>query len=304
MTTAKEKLQTLIIEDKQDSGLDADFSSTSTPDDDQQATQRRNSDDSGQAEDAKHFGLYVKRPESTGGHSVSSRYSRQTSESRASQRSWSQAWFKFSRKRPGSIGQASTSTIPPGMSLDHYQRSRLRDSLGDLAHELHTVDYLSSSLCQAFHQDISRAARCRSSVVYDQVRAKQDLAGSIVDSYDLDDASDTYSYVSTHLSNTNYPQPLRYTRGHIQDGEGNFGTLQRFPSAESVSTIGNDRYYPSEHQGRFTKRGRHSKRLGRRSGWKREPKPKIFTVFGPKTPKQAPVAKAGVKIIYDEGTYV
>ena len=211
------------------------------------------------------------------------------------------SWARISR---GGLVRNETCTLPRTSGQHH--RSRLRDSLGDIAQELRKVDHISSSLCNSFHEDLARAG-ARSFLVYEQVRARQELTGSIVDSYDLDDQSDTYSYVSNHLMTVRSQVPAQFANnngGYHTDAESSLGTPHRSSSSESLSTLGNDRYYPSVVHGKFGKRTRRAKKLGRRNSWKREARPKIYTVFAPKHVETTNTARAGVRMLYDEGTYV
>ncbi|XP_013407592.1 gamma-aminobutyric acid type B receptor subunit 2 [Lingula anatina] len=154
-------------------------------------------------------------------------------------------------------------------SVESYANiTRLRDSI---ALDLNVVQNLSSTLRESISNDLSPRRQCTTHY-YDNVRTRQDLASAIAGSYDLADDSDTYSYVSNHLgyssdgSAVGYP---RRTNGYIP-------RLEKSASMESVSTLDNDKYYPSvpSQSSRSTKKKR-KKRFGH---WKREPRPKVYTV--------------------------
>ncbi|KAK3107075.1 hypothetical protein FSP39_006399 [Pinctada imbricata] len=74
----------------------------------------------------------------------------------------------------------------------------------------------------------------RGTTMYESIRSRQDIAGSVAKSYDLEDNDDTFSYVSSYLNPTFPKKNLDYTLRN--------STL--CISAECVSAIDNDKLYP------------------------------------------------------------
>ena len=74
----------------------------------------------------------------------------------------------------------------------------------------------------------------RGTMAYESIRSRQDIAGSVAKSYDLEDNEDTFSYVSSYLQPSFPKKNLEYTLRN--------STLCM--SAESVSAIDNDKLYP------------------------------------------------------------
>ena len=189
---------------------------------------------------------------------------------------------------------------------NYYLSGRIRDSIGDIAQHMDIVDNLTSRLRDSIAMDIHKYSIPHPYNVplpYGGQCNSMDLAGSIVDSYNLERDDDTMSYVSNHLSYS--PHHSGYRRAISLDGAGSCDVLERShdnliegstgqevssahaqPHQHTVYTLGNDKYYPgatSRRQQRATghkvsKRGR---RYSNRGRWKRPPKPKVFTLQQP-----------------------
>ncbi len=323
VTTAREKLKQLVAEDKQDSGLDNDFSSSSFQDEDgtnkdqnnrshnnRTRLKRSNSLDSG---DNRRYECDRNSFRGSSPNYKTNLYRRLSFLRKSHDRDRIRDLvnvqdYPRSRHVRGSLNDLLTST-----RLQDYrslQNSRFRDSLCEIEHELDTVDTMSAVLSEGLAHDLhgchnyavnsrSHAPDLHDCVVCSRGHMTQEIAGSIVRSLDLDDNSDTYSFLSAHLSNSSHGYE---NGGYLSDLETSMSI--QCSSQESLSTLGNDKYYPGT-EGGYEKKRKRRKRFGRRNSWKREAKPKIYIVQMPQ--EALPLATSGVavtRLLNNEGTIV
>ncbi|XP_071094942.1 gamma-aminobutyric acid type B receptor subunit 2-like [Haliotis cracherodii] len=112
--------------------------------------------------------------------------------------------------------------------------SKLYKLKNSLVEDISQANTISANLRNSLSKDLDQIGK-RRSWIYDSVRSRQELAGSIAKSYNLDDNGDTYSYVSSYLPSScsvfNLDPSSRKQR--------------HYGSAESLATLANDRLYPS-----------------------------------------------------------
>ncbi|XP_050415629.1 probable G-protein coupled receptor 156 [Patella vulgata] len=105
---------------------------------------------------------------------------------------------------------------------------RLRDSI---AEDLNQAKHLSTNIRTSISRDmdkVDKVSRHRS-FRYDSLKSRQELAGSIAQSYNLADSGETYSYVSSCVTSSSNLQQVR----NVQ-----------YSSSESIDTLPNDKLYP------------------------------------------------------------
>ncbi|XP_046552845.1 gamma-aminobutyric acid type B receptor subunit 2-like [Haliotis rubra] len=112
--------------------------------------------------------------------------------------------------------------------------SKLYQLKNSLVEDISQANTISANLRDSLSKDLDQLGK-RRSWIYDSVRSRHELAGSIAKSYNLDDNGDTYSYVSSYLPSScsvfNLDPACRKHR--------------HYGSAESLATLANDRLYPS-----------------------------------------------------------
>lgn len=181
--------------------------------------------------------------------------------------------------------------------------ARMRDSISDIARHMNVMDSLANQLhssltldvlshvpsgsdhvtqtplpyggeyCCAHHTTTSRLHRHPVCGCYSETRVSY-ITGSIVDSYNMDNDSDTVSYVSNHLSSrrrsqdskthdvmeTPRPDVVTSQQDLVPDFVGSRDTL--LPRDHQVYTLGSDMYYPDSDPSSYSSR---SDRSGKRS---------------------------------------
>ena len=141
-----------------------------------------------------------------------------------------------------------------------FKLAQLRESI---ANELNQAHSLSSTLRDSISKDLNISHK-ENSWVQDAIPVKKtDIAGSIAQSYDLSDDSDTYSYVSSYVPSCTPPYTLN-TAAHQ-----NF-----YASSDSLTTLGNDKLYPASHNNSKHKR----KKNKHYNSHKRELKKKVYII--------------------------
>ncbi|XP_041373914.1 uncharacterized protein LOC121386929 [Gigantopelta aegis] len=124
-------------------------------------------------------------------------------------------------KRPSSLySMASVASLS--------KLAKIRDAVVD---DISQANVLGSNLRNSLSKDMDKAGK-RRSWMYDSVRSRQELAGAIAKSYNLEDNCDTYSYVSSYL-------PSSSSLFHNKDPY-----HRHCSSDESLTTLANDRLYP------------------------------------------------------------
>lgn len=166
--------------------------------------------------------------------------------------------------------RTSVKSCQSEVSASHWHKiSRLRDSIAGDIHHAHVV---SKNIRTVITNDMNRRASWASE------RSRQDVAGSIAQSYDLENF-DEFSYVNNFLAS-----PLSFAAT-----EPNFDFKKHYSSGESINTLDNDRFYPNT----MEKRKHRLRKKAKRSHWKRDPVKKVYTIQDTKEPTivQACVAR-------------
>lgn len=141
--------------------------------------------------------------------------------------------YRIFRRRPNK-GNHDVNAFGRQHSLRSYPTQKLdclRDEIdADLAH----AHMLSTSLRTSISNDLQKSTT-DNSWFYESMKSRQDVVGSVARSYDLEDNSDTYSYVSSYI-------PCKIpTRNHK--------TSVTNISCDSLSTtLANDKLYPAHAQ--------------------------------------------------------
>ncbi|XP_036358945.1 probable G-protein coupled receptor 156 isoform X2 [Octopus sinensis] len=126
-------------------------------------------------------------------------------------------------------GQASYKVSPVSKKLSY-----LRDSI---ANDLTQAHDLSSTLKDSISKDLN-ISHTENSWVQDSIPfQKNDIAGSITQSYDLSDDSDTYSYVSSYIPTWTPTLTFNQQKHYVKK--------DCATSPENIITLANDKLYPA-----------------------------------------------------------
>lgn len=121
----------------------------------------------------------------------------------------------------------STSSIGSCTNMNEIRES--------IATDLAQAHILSTSIRKSISRDLSWNKK-RNSIYYESLRSKQDIAGSLAQCYDLQDSSDTLSYVSSYLSSNGHRRKLDFDYKDSDSIHISYDTL----------SIGNDKLYPED----------------------------------------------------------
>ena len=180
--------------------------------------------------------------------------------------SWNSFKTRFGRRSSHPV-LSDRGSVTSSVRMRMRNVDRWRD---DITNDLNTAGCLSDDLKDSIHNDLHS---CRSSVsgAYELIRSRQDLAGSIAQSYDLEDNCDTYSYISNCLSNAN---------SGATSARSNMRRHSFCSSCDSHnSVLANDSMYPGQ------LRDKRRNRKARRESWKHDSRQKIYSVQQPLEPR-------------------
>lgn len=142
-----------------------------------------------------------------------------------------------------------------------FKLAQLRESI---TNELNQAHSLSFTLRDSISKDLNISHK-ENTWVQDAIPVKRtDIAGSIAQSYDLSDDSDTYSYVSSYVPSWTSPYSLS-TPAH----------QNVYASSDSLTTLGNDKLYPALHN---NSKHKHRIKKHHHNSHKRELRKKVYII--------------------------